>query len=191
MNDHIRDVVRRYAVNGYLAVAVDLLSREGGTAAVADPESIPAILSEGDPARHVADFQAALTWLSGVAEADLARVGMNGFCFGGGITWQAVTMVPEIKAAVPFYGPPPPLEAVPNITAAVLGVYSDDPDDFANNGRDELAAALEAAGVTHLINVYPDSQHAFHNDTSQRYSESAALAAWEDTLAWFGTYLVA
>jgi carboxymethylenebutenolidase len=191
MNDHVRDVARRYAVNSYLAVAIDLLSREGGTAAVADPEEIPAILSEGDPNRHVADFQSAITWLGEVPEADLARLGMNGFCFGGGITWLAATQVAELKAAVPFYGPPPPLDAVPNIKAAVLGVYSDDPDDFANNGRDELVAALEAAGVTHQINVYPDSQHAFHNDTGQRYSEAAALAAWEDTLNWFATYLVA
>lgn len=189
LSDHIRDVARRYATNGCLALALDLLSREGGTAAIADPSSIPAILTEGDPARHVADFQATIDWLAGVAEADTGRLGMNGFCFGGGITWRAATEIAGLKAAVPFYGPPPPLEAVPNIQAAVLGVYSDDPDDFANNGRDELAAALEAAGITHQINVYPESQHAFHNDAGQRYSEAAATAAWEDTLAWFDQYL--
>ena len=71
----------------------------------------------------------------------------------------------------------------------MLGVYSDDPNDFANEGLDDLRAALEAAGITHQINVYPDSQHAFHNDTGQRYSEAAALAAWSDTLDWFGRYL--
>lgn len=189
LTPHIPDVARRYAVNGYLACAPDLLSREGGTASIADPSSIPAILTEGDPARHVEDFQAAIAYYGDVSDADTSRIGMNGFCFGGGITWRAATIIPELKAAVPFYGPPPPLDAVPNIQAAVLGVYSDDPNDFANEGLDDLRSALEQAGITHQINVYPDSQHAFHNDTGQRYSEAAALAAWNDTLAWFGQYL--
>ncbi len=189
LTDHIRDVARRFAANGYLASALDLLSREGGTAAVADPSEIPAILTDGDPARHVADFQAALAYYQDVPEADTSRAGMNGYCFGGGITWQAATVMPELRAAVPFYGPPPPLDAVPDIQAAVLGVYSDDPDDFANEGLEELEAALEEAGVTFQINIYPNSGHAFHNDTGARYSEEAALAAWEDTLNWFTEYL--
>ena len=189
LTDHIRDVARRFAVNGYMAAAIDLLSRNGGTAAVADPEEIPAILTDGDPARHVADFQSAVTYYAGVAEADTSRLGMIGFCFGGGITWRAATSIAELKAAVPFYGPPPPLEDVPGIQAAVLGVYSDDPNDFANEGRDDLEAALTEAGVTFEMNVYPNSQHAFHNDTGQRYSEEAALAAWQDALDWFERYL--
>lgn len=114
---------------------------------------------------------------------------MNGFCFGGGISWQAATLIFDLAAAVAFYGPPPPLDAVPNIEAAVLGVYSDDPDDFANEGLDELEAALQEAGVTQQINIYPDTGHAFHNDTGQRYNEEQALVAWEDTLAWFAEHL--
>jgi carboxymethylenebutenolidase len=191
LTDHIRDVARRFAVNGYLASALDMLSREGGTDAVEDPSEVPAILTDGDPNRHVADFQAAIAYYATVADVDSNRIGMTGYCWGGGITWLSATAIPELKAAVPYYGPPPPLEAVPNITAAVLGVYSDDPDDFANEGRDELVAALEAAGVTFQINVYPNSQHAFHNDTGQRYAPEAAEAAWNDTLAWFAQYLVA
>jgi len=105
--------------------------------------------------------------------------------------WGSATAIPELKAAVPFYGPPPPIEDVPNIRAAVLGVYSDDPGDGANEGRDDLEAALTDAGVTFQINVYPNSQHAFHNDTGQRYAEEAATAAWNDSLAWFAEYLVA
>lgn len=189
LTDHIRDVTRRFAVNGYLASAVDLLSREGGTAAIADPSEIPAILTEGDPARHVADFQAALTYYGSVPEADMSRAGMNGYCFGGGITWQAAAAIPELKAAVPFYGPPPPLDVVPNIQAAVLGVYSSDPDDFASEGLTELEAALGEAGITYQINIYRDSGHAFHNDTGARYAPEAAAGAWEDTLNWFALYL--
>jgi carboxymethylenebutenolidase len=77
---------------------------------------------------------------------------------------------------------------VPNITAAMLGIYSDDPGDFANEGLDELTAALELAGVTHQINVYPGTQHAFSNDTGQRYNEEQALIAWDDTLAWLAQH---
>jgi carboxymethylenebutenolidase len=97
--------------------------------------------------------------------------------------------MPELKASAPYYGPPPPLDQVPNIKAAVLGVYSSDPDDFANEGRDELEAALKAAGVTYKFIVYPDTQHAFHNDTGPRYNEAQALQAWRDTLDWFAMYV--
>ena len=190
LTDHIRDVTRRWAVQGYVACAVDLLSREGGTASVTDPSQIGSLLTrETDPARHVGDFQAAVAHYQGQDFADASRVGMTGFCFGGGITWRAATQIPELSAAAPYYGPPPPLEDVPNIRAAVLGVYSDDPGDFANEGRDELVASLEQAGVTFEIKVYPNTQHAFHNDTGQRYNEEQALAAWNDTVAWFAEYV--
>jgi carboxymethylenebutenolidase len=189
LTDHIRDVTRRLAVEGYLACAVDLLSRQGGTAAVADPSEIPAILTDGDPNRHVDDFQAAIDHYRTVDMADAARIGMTGFCFGGGITWRAATRIADLNAAVPWYGPPPPLEDVPSIRAAVFGIYSDDPDDFANNGRDQLETALQDANVTYQITVYPNTQHAFNNDTGQRYNQEQALTAWQDLLAWFATYL--
>lgn len=189
LTDHIRDVARRWATSGYVAVALDLLSREGGTAGVADPAQIPSILSEGDPNRHVADFRAAIANYASDASVDSSRIGMNGFCFGGGITWRTICAAPEIRAAAPYYGPPPPLDQVPNIQAAVLGVYSDDPTDFANDGRNELEAALTAAGKTFRITAYPGTQHAFNNDTGPRYNEEQALAAWQDTQAWFTQYL--
>lgn len=190
LTEHIRDVARRWAVEGYLAVAVDLLSREGGTDALADPADAPGLLTNGvDMQRHVDDFRATLDYylgLDGVVDAD--KLAMQGFCFGGGVTWRAAEQFPELKAAAPFYGPHPPIEEVPAIRAAVLGVYSDDPDDFASEGLDELEAALEAAGVTFEIKIYPGTQHAFHNDTGARYNEEQALAAWSDTVNWFRTY---
>lgn len=190
LTPHIRDVARRWAVEGYLAAAVDLLSREGGSANIADPAEIPALLTQqADAQRHVDDFKAAAAYYRGVAEADTSRLAMTGFCFGGGITWRCATQMPELKGAAPYYGPPPPLDAVPNITAAVIGIYSDDPDDFANNGRDELIAALEAAGVTFEIKVYPGTQHAFNNDTGPRYNAEQSLAAWGDVTAWFERYV--
>jgi carboxymethylenebutenolidase len=188
LTDHIRDVVRRLAKAGYAAVAPDLVSREGGTAANA-PDEIPGILSNADPARHVGDFQSAVNFFKGDSYLNAARIGMIGYCFGGGITWRCATQISELKAAIPYYGPPPPLEDVPNIKAAVLGVYSSDPGDFANEGRDALEQALKDAGITYEIKVYPDTEHAFHNDTSPRYNEEQAIAAWNDSLAWFAEYV--
>lgn len=190
LTPHIRDVARRWAVEGYLAAAVDLLSREGGTDNIADPAEIPALLTQqADAQRHVDDFKSAAAYYGGVAEADSNRLAMTGFCFGGGITWRCATQMPELKGAAPYYGPPPPLDAVPNIKAAVIGIYSDDPDDFANEGRDELIAALEDAGVTFEIKVYPDTEHAFNNDTGPRYNEEQSLVAWGDVTAWFEEYV--
>jgi carboxymethylenebutenolidase len=190
LTDHIRDVARRWATQGYVAAALDLLSREGGTASIADPAEIPALLSDDSKLqRHVDDFKAAAAYYETQEMADASRMGMIGFCFGGGITWRCTTQMPELDAAAPFYGPPPPLDEVPNITAAILAVYSDDPEDFANEGREELIAALEEAGITFQINIYPDTQHAFHNDTGSRYNEEQALQAWNDTVAWFEQYV--
>ncbi|HET8521928.1 MAG TPA: dienelactone hydrolase family protein [Thermomicrobiales bacterium] len=189
LTDHIRDVTRRWAVEGYIACAVDLLSRQGGTAAISDQASIPGLLTGVDPSRHVADFQAAIDHYRGQEGVDAGRVGMNGFCFGGGITWRAVTQIQDLTAAAPYYGPPPPLDQVPNIKAAVFAVYSDDPSDFANNGRDDLKAALDKAGVTFEFKVYPNTQHAFNNDTGPRYNEAVSNAAWKDVTGWFATYL--
>jgi carboxymethylenebutenolidase len=190
LTEHIRDVTRRYAVEGYFGLAVDLLSRNGGTAAITDPDEISGLLTRDvDSMRHVSDFQAAVEFLGGDPRADLSRLAMTGFCFGGGIVWRATTVMPELKAAAPFYGPPPDLSQVRNIKAAVLGVYSDDPEDFANEGREALDAALTAAGVIHQFNVYPGTQHAFHNDTGPRYNPEQAQAAWRDTLAWFAQYV--
>jgi len=190
LTPHIRDVTRRWAAQGYVAAALDLLSREGGTDAIADPAEIPALLTQqAEPQRHVDDFKAAAAYYSEQDFADPERMGMTGFCFGGGITWRCATQMPELKAAAPYYGPPPPLDAVPNIKAAVFGVYSDDPDDFASEGLEELTEALEAAGVTFEIMIYPGTQHAFHNDTSARWNEEQAIEAWNDTVAWFETYV--
>jgi carboxymethylenebutenolidase len=189
LTEHIRDVTRRWAVEGYAACALDLLSREGGTASFTDQAAIQGVLSDVDPSRHVEDFLDAQAYYLTVDGVDATRVGMTGFCIGGGITWRVATQMAELDAAAPFYGPPPDLAEVPNIQAAVLGVYSDDPDDFANNARDELEQALTDAGVTFQFNIYPNTQHAFHNDTGQRYNEVASLQAWADTVAWFAEHV--
>jgi carboxymethylenebutenolidase len=184
---HIRDVARRFAKAGYVALAIDLLAREGGTPAV-DPDQVPALLSNAPVERHVADFAAGLQYLKNLDYVAGERIGMTGYCFGGGITWRCATALPELKAAVPFYGVAPDLEQVPNIRAAVFGVYAE-LDNRVNAGKDALEQALRDAGITYQMKVYPGVNHAFHNDTGQRYVEAQATQAWLDTLAWFEQYL--
>jgi carboxymethylenebutenolidase len=170
-----------------VALALDLLSREGGTAAV-DQDQVPALLSGAPVERHVGDFAAGLQYLQSLDYVDGARIGMTGYCFGGGITWRCAVALPELKAAVPFYGPAPDLAQVPNIQAAVFGVYAEQ-DERINAGKDALEQALKDAGKTYQMTVYPGVNHAFHNDTGQRYVEAQATQAWQDTLAWFEQYL--
>ncbi|GIK39384.1 MAG: hypothetical protein BroJett011_32170 [Chloroflexota bacterium] len=187
LTPHIRDVARRFAKAGYVALALDLLSREGGTANL-DRDQVPGLLTDAGPERHVGDFQTAFAYLQGQEFVAGDRIGMTGFCFGGGITWRSATAIPELKAAVPFYGPAPELDQVPNIKAAVFGVYAEQ-DERINAGKDALEQALKEAGVTYQMKVYPGVNHAFHNDTGERYDETQATQAWQDMLAWFEEHL--
>lgn len=186
LTPHIQDVARRYAKAGYVALAIDLLSREGGTESI-DFDARGGALTNAGIERHVGDFAAGLAYVQGLENVEAERVAMTGFCFGGGVTWASSTQLP-LKAAAPYYGPAPDLEAVPNIQAAVLGIYAEQ-DERINAGIEPLRAALDAAGTTYQINIYPGVNHAFHNDTGQRYNEEAALQAWADTLAWFAEYV--
>lgn len=180
---HICDVARRYAQAGYVALAIDLLSREGGTAAH-DYDQIPGLLSNAPPMRHVQDFHAGFAYLQSLTIVDDERIVMTGFCFGGGVTWDVATTLPQLKAAAPYYGRGPQLSNVKNIRAAMLGVYAEN-DERINAGIPALEQALKDAGVTYQFNIYPSVDHAFHNDTSSRYRQEQAMQAWQDTLAWF------
>ncbi|MCC6454528.1 MAG: dienelactone hydrolase family protein [Caldilineaceae bacterium] len=186
LTPHIRDVARRFAKQGYVAIAPDLLAREGGTDTL-ERDAVPGLLTDAGVERHVADFAAAFAYLQAQEFVEAERIGMNGYCFGGGITWQCATQLP-LKAAAPFYGPAPDLDQVPNIQAAVLGVYAEQ-DERINAGIPDLEAALDAAGVTYEIKIYPGVNHAFHNDTGERYVEEQATQAWNDMLAWFEQYI--
>ncbi len=192
LTEHIRDVVRRFAKEGYIACGVDLVSRAGGTARVTDPNQYSALLTAPNvnQDQFVGDFASAVAYYKIKPDLATDKIGMNGYCFGGGIVWRSTEQIPELKAAAPFYGALPPLDQVGNIKAAVLGVYSSDPNDFANNMRDQLDQALSAASVTHKFMAYPDTRHAFHNDTGAAYNRDQALAAWRDMIAWFKQYLV-
>ena len=184
---HIEDVTRRVAKAGYVGLAVDLLSREGGTGKYRF-EEIPGILGKAAPARHVQDFQSGLAFARSQASARGDRVGMVGFCFGGAVTWRVAAATPDLRAAVPFYGVPVQAAEVPGIGAAVLAIYAGR-DDRINQNIPAIEAAMQKQGKIFSKIVYPNVDHAFHNDTGDRYGAEAAKAAWGETLAWFGKYL--
>lgn len=184
---HIQDVTRRVAKAGYVGLAVDLLSRQGGSAALGQ-ENVPGALGNISPDQFVEDFKSGWQYLQGQYFADAARVGMTGFCFGGGVTWRVATQMPELLAAVPFYGPHPPLEDVPNIQAAVLAIYGE-LDSRINSGIPAIEQAMNVNGKIYEKIIYQGADHAFHNDTGGRYQPEAARDAWERTLAWFEQYV--
>jgi carboxymethylenebutenolidase len=187
LTPHIQDVTRRFAKAGYVGLAVDLLSRQGGSAAVGEG-NVPGALGSMSPDQFVEDFQSGWRYLQGEPFAEAARVGMTGFCFGGGVTWRVATQMPELLAAVPFYGPHPPVEDVPNIRAAVLAIYGEQ-DSRINSGIPEIEEAMRANNKIYEKMIYPNADHAFHNDTGSRYNPEAAKDAWERTLAWFNQYV--
>jgi carboxymethylenebutenolidase len=184
---HIEDVTRRVAKAGYVGLAVDLLAREGGTARHGYDE-VPAVLGAAPPERHVADFIAGLAHARTLPSARGDRVAMTGFCFGGGMSWRVAAALPDLRAAVPFYGMPIEVEQVPAIKAAVLAIYAEQ-DERINKAIPPVEAAMKQHGKTFRKIIYPGTQHAFHNDTRERYDEAAAKAAWGETLAWFAQHL--
>jgi carboxymethylenebutenolidase len=149
---------------------------------------ITGALGRANPDDLVSDAISGLSWLADQPFVDANRLGATGFCFGGGIVWRLTTAAPNLKAAVPYYGSNPPADLVPNISAAVLGIYAE-LDTRTTSGSDTLYAALDAAGAVHDRWVAPGAAHAFFNNTGSAYNPAGALEGWHRTLAWFGQYL--
>jgi carboxymethylenebutenolidase len=187
LNAHVRDIARRMALEGFVALAPDFLSPKGGTPAVEDEARN--LIGQLDPAQNLANAEASLEWLEGQGFAR-AATGAMGFCWGGGLVNRFATRSAKLKAGVPYYGAQPTVEDVPNIKAAMLMHYGAQ-DERINAGIEAYRAALTAAGKTFEIHIYEGAQHAFNNDTSEaRYNKAAADLAWSRTVAWFKKYLV-
>jgi len=183
LNDHIRSVAGRFAASGYSALAIDLLSEEGGTAAFTDPAQATAALGRVPPERFDADMTAGVTELKRRLRG--MRPAVVGFCFGGGMVWRLLaSREPRLAAAVPFYGPLPENHDFSGSKAAVLAIYAG-LDTRVNAGQEAARASLEEAGLEHELVTFPGVNHAFFNDTGPRYDAAAAAAAYERVLAWF------
>jgi carboxymethylenebutenolidase len=187
LTDHIRTIPPRFAAAGFSALAVDLLSEEGGTAALGGDAQAMAALAQAPVERLLADLRA------GIDELERREAGHQiaviGFCFGGGMTWQLLASgETRIAAAAPFYGPCPADADFSGSNAAVLAVYGE-LDTRVNATRDTAQAALQRAGLTHEIRVFAGANHAFFNDTGPSFNPVAAAEAYQAVLDWFNRYL--
>lgn len=182
LNPHIEDVTRRAALAGYLALAPDALSPQGGTPA--DADQARDMFQKLDAAKNLNNFIKAFDYLKGRSDCN-GKFGTVGFCWGGGMVNQLAVHVPTLKAAVAFYGRQPEAADVPSIKAALQLHYAGT-DERINAGIPAYEEALKKANVKYELYTYEGAQHAFHNDTAPtRYNEAAAKLAWERTLAFF------
>ena len=186
LNPHLEDVARRFAVEGFLAYAVDLLSLLGGTPPSEDAaRELHAKLNQADA---VAALVAAVSFLKRHPEST-GKVGAVGFCFGGGMVNRLAAASPELDAGVAYYGRQIPAAQVPNIKAALLLHYAEN-DPGVNAGIAAYEEALKANGKKYTKHIYPGAQHAFNNDLgAARYNKAAADLAWQRTLAFFKEHL--
>jgi carboxymethylenebutenolidase len=186
LNPHIKDVARRIALAGFLAMAPDALSASGGTPPV-EKEAI-AMIRKLDMGQTLKNFLAATAYLKTNPQST-GKVGVVGFCWGGAMANQLAVNSPHVVAAVPYYGRQPKAEDVPKIKAALLLHYGGE-DARINKGIPDYEAALKKAGVNYKLYVYEGAKHAFNNDTNAaRYHKEAAELAWKRTIDFFEAQL--
>jgi carboxymethylenebutenolidase len=186
LNEHIEDVARRTALAGYVAIAPDGLSVAGG--APADQEAARDLFAKTDGARIASDILAAVPWLA-ADPVNSGKIGVVGFCYGGGVALRAAIEAVGVDCAVCFYGRQLSAEDTRRLKVPVLLHYAGT-DERVNAGIPEFRTALDTVGVPYSLNMYPGTQHGFHNDSSEaRYNEAAARLAWQRTLDFFETYL--
>lgn len=186
LNPYIEDVARRAAKAGFLVLAPDGLTSVGGYPGNDDKGR--ELQGTVDPTKLMNDFFAAVEWMM-AHEGSTGRVGITGFCYGGGVANAAAVAYPELGAAAPFYGRQPAPEDVEKIKAPLL-IHYGELDTRVNEGWPAFEAALKAAGTTYEAFIYPGVNHGFHNDTTPRYDAAAAELAWGRTMEFFKTALV-
>lgn len=185
LNPYIEDVARRLAKAGFLALAPDGLSSVGGYPGNDDEGR--ELQQKVDPGKLMNDFFAAVEFLM-ASDASTGKVGITGFCYGGGVANAAAVAYPELAAAVPFYGRQVDPADVPRIKAPLLLHYAEN-DANVNKGWPAYEAALKEHGKTYEAHLYPGTNHGFHNDSTPRYDKEAAELAWNRTLDWFRRHL--
>lgn len=185
LNPHIEDIARRIALDNYIAFAPDALFPLGGYPG--DEDKAREMFGKLDQAKTRADMVAAANVLKTLPNAN-GKVGVVGFCYGGGIANYLATAIPDLDAVVAFYGSQPPAAEVAKIKAPLL-IHDAEKDARVRAGWPAYEAALKAAGVRYEYHVYAGAEHAFNNDTTPRYDEAAARLAWQRTMAFFHSHL--
>jgi carboxymethylenebutenolidase len=185
LNPHIEDIARRLALANFIAFAPDALAPLGGYPG--DEDKARELFAKVDPAKTRQDFMAGAKALQTLPDGN-GRVGVVGFCYGGGMVNWLATQWPELAAGVPFYGGQPPADDVARIKAALQLHYAGN-DERINAGWPAYEAALKTAGVRHEAFIYAGTQHGFNNDTTPRFDAEAAKLAWGRTLAFFEKHL--
>lgn len=185
LNPHIEDVTRRVALDNFIAFAPDALFPSGGYPG--DEDKARELFAKLDQSKSRNDFLAGAAYMKALPECT-GKYGVVGFCYGGGIANFLATKLPDLTAAVPYYGVAPKPEDVPYIKAAIQ-VHLAGNDERINTGYPPYEAALKLARVTHEVHTYPGTQHGFNNNTTPRFDEAAAKLAWGRTVAFFNKQL--
>jgi carboxymethylenebutenolidase len=195
VHEWIKDVCRRLAKAGYVAIAPDLFVRTGDPSKTTDMQAVMKIVAAQPEAQVLSDTAATLAWLKAQPFADMKRLGATGFCWGGGATWRDIETFPEFKAGVAWYGPlkkgpyprEAPLDHVADLKAPVLGLYGGQDRGIPQADVEAMRGAIKAAGRKAEIVVYPDAQHGFLADYRPSYNAAASEDAWKKMLAFFAS----
>lgn len=188
LSEHFKDIARRLAKAGYVALAVDLTSRRGGTEALGEPAKIEAALSALAPQQILEDLNAAVRYLESRPMVAKTRIGAIGFGVGGSVLWLVLTSNPDVKAAVAISGVVPSPRVVSNLTAGILAIFGEN-DRRDDDGLAELETAMKNAGLPFVVKLEPKAGRDFFNDTTTRYVPQAAKDAWGMTLDWLSQHL--
>jgi len=189
LTDHIRDVTRRAARAGFVALGVDFLSRQGGSSQFPDPAAQAAAYNRTTVDGRRADLISSLGYLKSLPNVTFDRIGVVGFCAGGGALWDFVLAAPELRAAVPFYGTPvPPTDQITNLRTPVLAIYAEQDRNLTTQMAPVMTTMLQQQKTFGFV-VYQGAGHAFHNDTGAAYNAEAACDAWSRAIAWFNKHL--
>lgn len=193
VHEWVKDICRRLAKAGYVALAPDLFIRAGDPSKTVDMKVVMDIVKATPGEQVTSDTAASLKWLAAQPFADMKRLGVTGFCWGGGATWLCCERFPEFKAGVAWYGPlkagpyprTPPLDLVKDLKAPVLGLYGGQDKGIPQADIDAMREAIKANGKQAEIIVYPDAQHGFLADYRPSYNAEAAADGWKKMLAFF------
>jgi carboxymethylenebutenolidase len=198
VHEHIKDICRRFAKVGYFAAAAELFARQGDVSKVSDIKDIMPIVAAVPDSQVMSDLDATVAWAKSTGNADVAHLGITGFCWGGRIVWLYAAHNPKLRAAVAWYGaldrnatalqPQHPLNVAGEIKAPVLGLYAGQDKGIPESDIDKMRDALKKARPQSQIIVYPDAQHGFNADYRPSYNATDAQDGWKRMLAWFNKH---